>query len=238
MLRKLVIPIFRNNPKNIKTVENILNALALISFIIWVLKIDIQVIESEALFAGLMLLIALLNKFYSLVIDEIEFSPAHALAYGYVKNFLEPLIIQLLENGEEPRVCIYTPDTLDDLSDNTIDRIKAELKLRDYEMKKVNLNLRHGRARDILTVEKKENREWYFDFPNTLRSLIPYIEYKVGSKKNQSANNQKNKLGVDLIDEFFHKIDDILRQRGLSKYIHTTPSNLEKIVGRFTPPPL
>jgi len=231
MLRKIVVPIFRNNPKIIKILENLLNGLAFISFILWVFKVEISSIESEALFAGLMLLIALLNKFYSLVIEEIEFSPAHALAYGYIENFIEPLVIQLLENKEEPKICIYTPDKLDDLSDNTIDRIKAELKLRDYEMKKINLSLRHGRARDILTVEKKENREWYFDFPNTLRSLIPYVDYKVVSKKNQSSIDKKHKLGVDLIDEFFNKIDEILKDKGLSKYIHTTQSNLEKIIG-------
>lgn len=135
-----------------------------------------------------------------------------------------------MENGENPRICIYTPDTLEDLSDNTVDRIKAELKLREYKVEKINLSLRHGRARDILTIEKKENREWYFDFPNTLRSLIPYIDYKVGSRNNQMSTDKKKKLGNILIDEFFIKIDELLIDKKLSKYIHITKSNLEKII--------
>lgn len=230
MIKKKLVSLFQNNPRIIKAAEYTLGAGAVISFSAWIFKIDIPWVENEALFAGLMLLVSLFNKFYSLIIEEIEFSPAHALAYGYVENFIEPLIIQLLENSKEPKICIYTPDNLEDLSDNTIDRIKAELKLRDYEVKKLNLSLRHGRARDILTIEKKENREWYFDFPNTLRSLIPYIDYKVGSKKNQKSDVKKNKLGSILIDEFFIKINEILVTKNLSKYVHTTKSNLEKII--------
>src|SRR5436190_14862860 len=56
---------------------------------------------------------ALLSEFDSRLQKE-EYSLPYALAYGYVNNFLEPLITQLLKNAEvgsvSPRLYVYLPE--------------------------------------------------------------------------------------------------------------------------------
>jgi nucleotide-binding STING sensor domain-containing protein len=160
------------------------------------------------------------TEWYNKKVEDAEYSPAYALAYGYVNNFLFPAITQILENDTEtPKLCIYRPNDLEDLYPENIDRIKAEIKNRSFSINEIQLDLKQGRARDILTIEKSSLMRLYFDFPNTLTSLVGYVDYKVESVKNESVEQKKKELGDKLIKSFFSKLEELVKQKKFEQYI-------------------
>ena len=116
---------------------------------------------------------ALLNEFDSRLEEE-EFSLPYALAYGYVNNFVEPLISQLLKNiplgSPTPRLYIYIPQKLSELEPRNIERVIGRIRMKNFEDKVINLDFKEGRARDVLTVTQSNNQRVYFDFSNTFYS--------------------------------------------------------------------
>src|SRR6476660_9370299 len=101
----------------------ILSFVAVISVLLWAFKDRIEewfnitfLIDLEALFAIVSGLLVLLNQLQRKLLDDSEYSPAHALATGYVNNFVAPVITQLMEDGvSEPKLCIYRPADFDEL---------------------------------------------------------------------------------------------------------------------------
>jgi hypothetical protein len=165
---------------------------------------------------------ALLNEFDSRLEEE-EFSLSYALAYGYVNNFLEPLISQLSKNilpgSPVPRLYIYLPESLSELEPRNIDRIIALLRSKNYHDKVVNLDFQEGRARDVLTVSHGDGARFYFDFPNTLLSLNSFIEYKIDSRKNRFADAEKEKIASEYIQKFRVVLEQLIDKRSLKPYI-------------------
>ncbi len=206
--------------KIIKRISWAVNLLVVIVLICWVTKTSIKIngttYEQEPLLVGLTMFLALLNQIYRWLLNESEYSPAYALASGYVTNFLAPVVTQLIEDGEKnPIIYVYKPKHLSELFKNNVDRVKAEIKNKNFELNEVNLALKHARARDILLIQKSKTKKIYFDFPNTLTSLIAYVDYKVHSKEDSSSEKSKQKLTDDLIEKFYLKVSELLEKENI-----------------------
>ena len=172
---------------------------------------------------------ALVNEFDSRLQEE-EFSLPYALAYGYVNNFIEPLIAELHRNvpvgGAAPRLYIYLPETLQELEPRNIDQVIARLRLMSFEDNVINLQFREGRARDILTVSKGSSQRVYFDFPNTLLSLNSLIDYKLETRKNQFTDSARAEMGRKYIQKFREVLGQLITKRALDSCVFFTGKGL------------
>jgi hypothetical protein len=211
----------------VKLASYILNAASVLILLTWLFKDSIEEALKIEFFIDLEAFIAIiglgqigLNQLMTKLLEEAEYSPAYALALGYVNNFILPVITQLMEDGSKnPRLCIYRPKHFDELSPANVDLVKAELVNKKYELTELNLKLKHGRARDVLTLNKKAKVHTYFDFPNTLLSLYSYVDYKIGSKPNSPIDKKKKELIAELIEKFYIKVQEELVERKIDKYI-------------------
>jgi hypothetical protein len=165
---------------------------------------------------------ALLSEFDSRLQEE-EFSLPYALAYGYVNNFVEPLISQLLKNiplgSPVPRLYIYLPQKLSELEPRNIERVIGRIRLKSFEDKVINLEFQEGRARDVLTVSQSNNKRVYFDFPNTLLSLNSLIDYKMESRKNRFSDSIREEMAKDYIVKFGKVIERLIEMKDLKDYV-------------------
>lgn len=210
----------------LKILSYTLNFFSILILITWALKSTVQdyfciefLIDIEALFAIITAINVTLNQLLRNLLEDAEYSPAFALALGYVNNFVFPVITQLKENGIiNPKLCIYRPKHFDELSPTNVDYIKAEIINKKFEVIEVNLKLKHGRARDILTLNKKTKVYSYFDFPNTLLSLFSYVDYKIGNKRG-NLEVAKKEFIADLIEKFYKKVDELIIEKGIQNYI-------------------
>jgi hypothetical protein len=165
---------------------------------------------------------ALVNEFGSRLEEE-EFSLPYALAYGYVNNFIEPLITELLRTvpvgGPAPRLYVYVPDSLRELEPKNIENAIARMRMMKFEDKVVNLQFREGRARDVLTVSRGPGQLVYFDFPNTLLSLNSLIDYKIESRKNQFNDSVRAGMGREYIRKFREVTEKLVESKSLKDYV-------------------
>jgi hypothetical protein len=155
-------------------------------------------------------------------LEQEEFSLPYALAYGYINNFIEPLITQLLRTAKppvQPKVYIYIPQNLSELSAGNIDRTLAHMRLRNFRDEVVNLELKEGRARDILTIQTADNRQVYFDFPNTLLSLNSLIDYKLESGRNQFSDKAREEMAAAYILKFREIVNELVHKKNLAPYV-------------------
>ena len=153
---------------------------------------------------------------------EVEkFSIADALAVGYVNNFIEPLVTQLIKNDQIALLHIFIPVKLSDLEPKNVDRLLSELKERELSNKTVNVELDEGRGvRDVLSVFNTRGDNIYFDFPNTLLTLNPLINYKVESRRNSFNEDKKATLGKLYIAKFQETVENLLKEKNLyPKYV-------------------
>jgi len=219
-----------NNIKIFTYLSYFLNIIAAIIIVFWLLKKAIPKFENidlEALVTIVSFFAVTLNQLNRKLFERTEYSPADVLALGYVNNFLLPVITQLKEDGiKNPSLCIYRPDKINELEASNIDVIKAELTNKKYSLQEIKLNLKQARARDILTIQKNNSKQIYFDFPNTLLSLINYIDYKAESKANTSTENIKAELGINLISEFYKKVEELAREKRIFKNIKFCSADL------------
>lgn len=127
-------------------------------------------------------------------IEDLEFSPAISLAHGYINNFLEPAINELLsKNGNDLKFSIYIPEDLEELTDQQIERMKIRIQSDGYKLKEIKLKRKSGRPHDVLTVEKKQVKCSILIFPElsylfnpilTIRLKLPEMRYQ---KRNSSG---------------------------------------------------
>lgn len=173
-------------------------------------------------------LTALINE-YAQALEKEEYSVSYALAYGYVINFLEPVITAILKQvppGERPRFYIYIPERLQELEPKSIDRTLARLREKNMTTQSVNLDLAEGRVRDVLTISMERNQV-YFDFPTTLLTLNSFIAYKSDSKKNAFGEEEKVKLGQAFIQKFQETVAKMIEEKGLSDYVFFVGKSLQ-----------
>lgn len=170
---------------------------------------------------------ALLNE-YSARLSKEEFSTAYALAYGYVNNFLEPVLTQLMKrsSGTKLRMMIYLPERLTELEPSSIERFMVRLREKRLTSKTVNVELSEGKVRDLLTIYSSDSDFFYFDFPTTLLTLNSYIAYKMESKKDNLDETQKLRMGKEYIGKFREALTKMLNDKQLSEYISFTDKNL------------
>ena len=153
-------------------------------------------------------------------IESLEFSPAISLAHGYVNNFLEPAIDELLsKNGADLDFKVFIPNDLDELSDQQIDRMKHLIQAKGFRLKEIKLKRKRGRPHDVITIEKQIGSVSYFDFPRTLLSLQSYIDYKIDTNKNESPDIKKQVLRKKLIEAFHEEVKRLIRKKNLDSMV-------------------
>lgn len=165
-------------------------------------------------------LTGLVNE-YANALEKEEYSVSYALAYGYVINFLEPVITAILKQtpaGERPKFYIYIPERLQELEPKSIDRTLARLREKNLTTQSINLELTEGRVRDVLSISM-ESKHMYFDFPTTLLTLNSFIAYKSDSRKDSFGEEEKLKLGKAFIEKFQRTVSKMLDERNLSDYV-------------------
>jgi hypothetical protein len=220
------------NSTLIRYLSIILNIVASVALVLWLFNKDIIIygwtLDKEALFVILTCVAALLNQFHKWLLKEAEYSPAYALALGYVNNFIEPVITQLLEDGiKKPLIYVYQPKSISELYKSNIDKTKATIKNMEFDLTELQLNLKHGRARDILTIQKSKTKKVFFDFPNTLLSLSAYIDYKISSGANEFNDKEKLKFTEELFKKFYFKVNELVIEKNLKEYIKYCDKSLD-----------
>lgn len=172
--------------------------------------------------------IILVIESYESLLKKEEYSLAYALAYGYVNNFLEPVITSLLERpevNEDLTLYIYMPDRLTELTRDSITRTLQEVKSKGYRTESIKLDFERGRTRDVITIYKESDVR-YFDFPNTLMTLNSLIDYKLGGEKESFKEGARIEEGRKHINKFQKCVEEAIENRGMSKYIEITDRNL------------
>jgi len=168
---------------------------------------------------------------YGARLEHEEFSLSYALAYGYINNFVEPLISQLastLQPGTaKPKLFIYMPSTLRELEPRNIDRIIGQMRMKHFQDQVVNLAFKEGRARDVLTVTSSNNQRVYFDFPNTLLSLNSLIDYKLESRKNQFTDSSRDEMAAGYIAKFKEVVEKLIHDKQLKDYVFFVDKELD-----------
>jgi hypothetical protein len=184
---------------------------------------------SAAVTAVVGMLAAMLHQRNEALQQE-RYSTPFALAYGYVNNFVEPVLTRLLslkKPGEPLHFYIYIPEELAELYPKAIERTLARLKERRYHDEVINLEFKEGRARDIMTVVRdSDSSVRYFDFPNTLLTLVSLIDYKVESHRDHFDEDEKRQLGKLYIDKFRQEVAKLVEMKGLAAYVHFTGKEL------------
>lgn len=168
----------------------------------------------------------LLNE-YSQRLAKEEFSTSYALAYGYVHNFLEPAVTQLLKKDNKLQFYVYIPERLSELEPKQIERTLIKMREKNFYNNTISLEMNEGRPRDILLVSKGSGDSVYFDFPTTLLTLNSYIDYKIESKSGSFAEEDKIKLGAEFINKFKDALLKMMETKGLMDYVRLTDKNLQ-----------
>lgn len=167
---------------------------------------------------------------YAHVLEEEEYTTPYALAYGYVNNFVEPVVTKLIDvaaPGEEVVFYIYIPDQLAELYPRSIERTMARIRGAHYHSDVINLDLAEGRARDIMTVYRAGAGDVkYFDFPNTLLTLASLVDYKVPSEKDRFDEGEKAELGRTYIQKFEETVRKMVEQKNIADYVKFTDHTL------------
>ncbi|MEQ8416567.1 MAG: hypothetical protein RIB71_18945 [Imperialibacter sp.] len=209
-----------------KKLNNSFTAITVILFVLWLMYPD--GIPWEAIIGILFLAKEGIIRWQMKKIESLEFTPAISLAHGYVNNFLEPAISELLsKNGAGLNFKIYIPNDLEELSDQQIERMKHQLQAKGFRLKEIKLKRKTGRPHDILTVEKQEGSVSYFDFPRTLLSLQSYIDYKVESAKNEMSDEKKQVLGGRLVAAFYNEVQRLIKKKNIESMVNFVGKSLE-----------
>ncbi|TCL10820.1 hypothetical protein EV198_1852 [Roseivirga ehrenbergii] len=207
-------------------IANVSTAITLALMILWI-KYPNR-IEWEAIIGILLVIKEVTIRWQIGKIESLEFSPAISLAHGYVNNFLEPAINELLMKASNNiNFSIYIPHDLEELSDQQIDRMKLQIEANGYRLKEIKLKKKTGRPHDLLLVEKQEGTLSYFDFPRTLLSLQSYIDYKVDSTKNEFSEEKKIAMGAKLVDAFHNEVDRLIKKKNLEGIVTFVSKDLE-----------
>jgi hypothetical protein len=165
----------------------------------------------------------LINKLDKELTRE-KFSMPYALAYGYLTNYLAPVVKQLRKEAgpkaDALRFYVYLPRSLDELSGDSISEILDELENRSYQVETLEIEFPGSkRRRDFRTARKLPVGEGtaetvkYFDFPTTLLTLEQAVEYKLDTREGSFPFRQREALGKEYIDHFRMQLVDMLSAR-------------------------
>ncbi|ARA92431.1 MAG: hypothetical protein D6685_18305 [Bacteroidetes bacterium] len=154
-------------------------------------------------------------------VEQERVSMAYALAYGYLDNYLAPVIRQLRRTLPEPerlRFYVYIPERLDELRGEAIQDLLDELARRSYTVEALELDFPgQKRRRDLRTARRLDpdgqaETVKYFDFPTTLLTLEPAILYRLNSPSGHLPYREMRRLGRVYIQEFRRQLESLLRE--------------------------
>lgn len=162
---------------------------------------------------------------------EEQYSMPLGLAYGYVHNFVAPLVRKLVrdagDQAAQVKLYVFMPEDLEDLEEAAVEVTLAKMRACQYSTKVVKLELESGRPRDVLTVMKgNEVPHLYFDFPNTLLTLKPVVRYKVRSEKNESSAAAERELARRFIQRFQKGVEQEIVTLKLAEHVKLTDHQL------------
>ncbi|MBK9138004.1 MAG: hypothetical protein IPM17_04480 [Verrucomicrobia bacterium] len=155
---------------------------------------------------------------------EERYSLAHALAYGYVHNFLAPAVTHLLaqagRRAAEVRFYVYLPADLGELEPDAIQRTLARIRCLGYETGALQLDLRQSRPRDVLTLMRQPGgAPAYFDFPTTLLTLRHLVDYRLETRQDSFPDRARRELGQTYIAEFRSELERHLAEKDLRSVV-------------------
>lgn len=155
---------------------------------------------------------------------EERYSLAHALAYGYVHNFLEPALTRLLQRAGARaaalRFYVYLPADLAELEPDATERTLARLRGLGFTTGAVQLDLNPTRPREVLTLWRTEgDPPRFFDFPTTLLTLRQLVDYRLETRPNQFPDQTRRELGQTYIAEFRSALERHLRDKDLTGHV-------------------
>jgi hypothetical protein len=231
-LKQWLAETLQQHLNEIKWSTIVVNIAALVALAFWISNKQTEVFgarfDHELIFVSLIILLVILNQLYRFLLKESEYSPAYALATGYVTNFLVPSITQLAESGEScPVIYIYKVEKITALDEDNIDQIQAAICNGKFEAKQVSLKAENARARDLLMIQKSKTSKIYLDFPNTLTSLKAYIDFKFGSKQDKSTEAKKEQLTEILIGKFYQKVNELVARYDITDNIKFCDKRLD-----------
>ena len=153
-----------------------------------------------------------------------KFSAANVLAVGYVKNFLEPVMIQILDHKKPgdpiPKFYVFIPLEISKLEENSIVLLKKLLNNDGYESATINVQIPKQRPKNILFITNSENgNSFYFDIATTLSSLSALIEYTLEKKKNTSPESLKDSIFTEYMNYFRAELIKLLKDKDLDEYV-------------------
>jgi hypothetical protein len=151
-----------------------------------------------------------------------KFSVANVLAVGYIKNFLEPVMTQIIVEHPDkaPKFYIFIPSKISDLDDNNIARVKASLNRVSYQSETVSIAIQNQRAKNILLVSNANKHDgFYFDVPTTLSAMIALIEYQVEKRGNTSSKKMTDAIFKQYIGYFKKELIEVLKDKNLAGYV-------------------
>ncbi len=157
-----------------------------------------------------------LMKRFSTDLERERVTLSYALAYGYLTNYLAPVVKRLRNDSGSPddlRFFVYIPDKLEELQRDLIEDFLNELGNKNYVIDKVELEFgEQKRARDVRTAKKLSDGSSlkYFDFPTTLLTTVPAIDFKLDPSEGRSFKEQKAILAEDYIREFRTQLEKML----------------------------
>jgi hypothetical protein len=145
-------------------------------------------------------------------VETERLSLSYALAYGYLHNFLEPVVRKLWNESrdrEHLRFFVYIPKTLEELNRDRIEDTLTSLGVRNYAVEKLELEFPgQKRTRDVRTARRISGGRTgrggpvYFDFPTTLLTTQPAIQFKLDKQQGPTGDRDRNELGAEYIRDF------------------------------------
>ena len=162
---------------------------------------------------------------YSNRLEKEEYSVSFALAYGYVNNFLEPVITHFAGSGTDPKIFIFIPEDLAELEARSTERIMGLIRKR-FTSEVVKIDLKEGRARDIISIFQDPSEKMIFDFPTTLLTLNSLIDYKLETKSGSFPTEAKKQMGQLYISKFSEALRKLLQEKDIEGYVTFTDKQL------------
>ncbi len=175
-------------------------------------------------------------------LEEERYSLSHALAFGYVHNFLEPAVTHLLEQAgaraREVKFYVYLPADLEELEPDSIKRTLVRMRGCGYETRTLQLNFHQARSRDVLTLLGGPGGELrYLDFPTTLLTLSQLIEYRLETRPGQFPAEARRELGHTYIAMFRKELERHLQAKELGQAVILVDRDLTPLASQADVPP-
>lgn len=144
----------------------------------------------------------------------------YALAYGYLKNYLAPVIRRIRKESDDPdrlKFYVYIPRSLNELKDDSIDEILTELENQNYELGLIELDFPgQKRKKDYRTAKRSVANgaaPKYFDFPTTMLTLDQVVKYKLDTDEDRLPTEQEKALGDRYINDFRNCLETMLQEK-------------------------